>query len=94
MLLTETPQPGESYNIGTTEPYSVRQILEALNVHNYPTEVDPDRLRPVDADLQIPDVSKFVNHTGWKAEILFEETMGDLLNYWRVQVKKGVHLIR
>ena len=28
-------------------------------------ETDPARLRPIDADLQIPDCRKFKNHTGW-----------------------------
>lgn len=50
------------------------------------TEIDPDRLRPIDADLQVPDTSKFCEHTGWKPEIPFEQTMRDLLDYWRVRV--------
>jgi len=52
-------------------------------------EVDPDRLRPLDADLQLPDCSKFMQHTGWKPEIPFEQTMQDLLNYWRAKIKLG-----
>ena len=47
------------------------------------------RLRPIDADLQVPDTSKFTEHTGWKPEISFEKTMLDLLNYWREQVSSG-----
>ena len=43
-------------------------------------------MRPIDADLQIPDVSKFKKHTGWKPKIKFEQTMLDLLNYWRDRV--------
>ena len=48
---------------------------------------DPNRLRKIDADLQIPDVRKFRIHTGWKPEYNFEKTMSDLLEYWREQVK-------
>ena len=33
-------------------------------------EVDSDRLRPIDADLQMPDISKFSNHTGWEPNSL------------------------
>ncbi|PIR34795.1 MAG: GDP-mannose 4,6-dehydratase, partial [Alphaproteobacteria bacterium CG11_big_fil_rev_8_21_14_0_20_44_7] len=47
------------------------------------------RLRPIDADLQVPDTSKFEAHTGWKSEITFEQTMQDLLNYWRDRIAKG-----
>jgi GDPmannose 4,6-dehydratase len=50
---------------------------------------DPSRIREIDADLQIPDTSKFKNHTGWEPEISFEQTMLDLLNFWRNEIKKG-----
>ena len=53
------------------------------------TEVDPERLRPIDADLQVPDCSKFRKHTGWEPEIKYEKTMSDLLNYWRARIEKG-----
>jgi len=26
-------------------------------------------LRPIDADLQVPNIAKFQTHTGWKPEI-------------------------
>ena len=51
--------------------------------------VDKNRLRPIDADLQIPDTSKFKKHTGWEPEIPYEKTILDLLNYWRDNVKKN-----
>ena len=59
-------------------------------------EVDPSRLRPIDADLQIPDMSKFQEKTGWKPLIDYQKTLSDLLNYWRNKVKKnnGNFLIR
>jgi GDP-D-mannose dehydratase len=49
--------------------------------------MDPDRLRPIDADLQVPDTRKFEAHTGWKPEISYEKTMRDLLDYWRDRVR-------
>ena len=48
---------------------------------------DSSRLRKIDADLQVPNVKKFVKHTGWKPKYIFNKTMTDLLNYWRNQVK-------
>ena len=50
---------------------------------------DPERLRPIDADLQIPDCRKFKEHTGWEPQISFKDTMQDLLDYWRARVGKG-----
>ena len=55
---------------------------------------DPERLRPIDADLQVPDCTKFKEHTGWEPEIRFETTMHDLLDYWRDRVKKGEVFLR
>ena len=91
MLLTINPQAGESYNIGGDYTCTVGRILEYLIslsiVKNIKVEVDSERLRLIDADLQIPDPKKFINHTGWKPEIPFEKTMIDLLEYWRKRVR-------
>ena len=57
------------------------------------SEVDPERLRAIDADLQIPDTTKFTNHSGWTPEISFEQTMKDLLEYWRSRVLSGEHFL-
>ena len=93
MLVTQDPVPGEYYNIGGSFTCSVRDMLEhliSLSVRNDITvEIDPERLRPIDADLQVPDTTKFKEHTGWEPKISFETTMLDLLNYWREQVSSG-----
>lgn len=91
MLLTVNPQAGQSYNIGGDYSCTVGELLNCLislsTVKNIKIEVDSDRIRPIDADLQVPDARKFINHTGWKPEISFEETMLDLLNYWRERIR-------
>lgn len=97
MALTVTPTGGAIYNIGGSYSCKVGEILAALfdiSGHQYKVEVDPSRLRPIDADLQIPDCSKFINRTGWKPQIPFRQTMSDLLGYWREKVKRGVPLQR
>ena len=38
-------------------------------------KIEKNRLRPIDADLQIPDIKKFKQITSWKPEYRFEETM-------------------
>ena len=97
MLLTVNPIPGEVYNIGGEHTCTVGDILDfllSLSPGKIKIEVDPERLRPVDADLQIPDCSKFIRHTGWRPQIGFATTMNDLLEYWRDLVKRGVPLQR
>jgi len=93
LLVTENPQAGEYYNIGGSYTCTVREMLEHLislsTIKDIKIEVDPDRLRPIDADLQVPDTSKFKKHTGWEPQISFDKTMKDLLEYWRQQVKTG-----
>ena len=93
LLVTKDPQAGEYYNIGGDYSCTVRQmlnyLLERSTVQNIKIQVDEGRLRPIDADLQVPDTSKFRDHTGWSPEIPFEKTMNDLLNYWRQKVRAG-----
>ena len=92
MLVTINPTPGAYYNIGGTHSCTVGNILETLlsfsPKKDIRIEVDPDRLRPIDADLQVPDTRKFEKHTGWKPEIAFERTLRDLLEYWRGRIAK------
>ena len=94
MLLTVNPQPGEVYNIGGNHTCKVGDVLSALNKNNIQVEYDRSRSRPLDADHQIPDSSKFKRHTGWEPEIPFEKTMDDLLEYWRKRVKTHVVIQR
>src|SRR5262249_5061270 len=84
MLVTVKPVAGAYYNIGGTHSVKVGDILAALlalspRKKDIRIEVDPERLRPIDADLQVPDTGKFTRHTGWKPEIPFDQTIRDLL---------------
>lgn len=98
MLVTIDPQPGEVYNIGGTYSCTVEKMLEYLislsTCKDIKVEVDPERIRVLDADLQVPNTDKFTKHTGWHPMIPFEETMQDLLDYWRWKVKRGRFLTR
>jgi GDPmannose 4,6-dehydratase len=91
LLVTMNPIGGEYYNIGGTHTCTIGEVLDTLlsmspMKSQIEIKVDPDRLRPIDADLQIPNTKKFEAHTGWKPEISFEKTMRDLLDYWRTKV--------
>ena len=93
MLLTINPTPGEYYNIGGNHVCKVGDMLNHLlsisTVNKIKVKLDESRLRPLDADLQIPDITKFHKHTGWKPEITFKKTMLDLLDYWRESINSG-----
>ena len=97
MMLTIDPVVGEYYNIGGVHVCSVGEMLETLlsmtSSKGIQIEIDPNRLRPIDADLQIPDTSKFTKKTGWEPQISFETTISDLLNYWRNRIKGGTRFL-
>lgn len=94
MLVTINPIAGEYYNIGGSYTCEVEDTLNTLILmstmkNEIRIKTDPERLRPIDADLQVPDCRKFKEHTGWEPQITFEQTMNDLLEYWREKVRKG-----
>lgn len=99
MLVTVNPVAGEYYNIGGTYTCEVGDTLNKLISYSTKKDeieivVDPERLRPIDADLQVPDCRKFKSHTGWEPTISFETTMYDLLEFWRDQVRKKRGLLQ
>lgn len=94
MLVTVNPVGGEFYNIGGSYTCEVGDTLNTLISYSTMKDkievvTDPARLRPIDADLQVPDYRKFKEHTGWEPRISFETTMHDLLDYWRSRVGRG-----
>jgi len=88
-LATEMGSPGEVYNIGSGVGRRVEEMLNMLlgmsNV-SIKIEMDHARLRPSDVKVLICDYTKFRKLTGWKPEISFEQTLSDLLDYWRARV--------
>ncbi|MCR4324880.1 MAG: GDP-mannose 4,6-dehydratase [Candidatus Curtissbacteria bacterium] len=86
-LLVTRCRAGEVYNIGGVETMTIGQMLNKLIKMSTRDDikiiVDKKRLRPSDVTLQIPAVGKFSRETGWKAEIPFEKTLLDMLDYWR-----------
>ena len=98
LLVTKKPKFGESYNIGGVYSCKVGELLKYLikisSEKNIKIKIDKAKLRPLDADLQVPDTRKFRKHYGWKPKIKFEKTMSDLLNYWRAKLKNGPFINR
>ncbi len=84
--------PGEVYNIGSGTSHTVRELLETL-IRLSGREVaivqDPARLRPVEVPAVMADIRKFKACTGWEPVIPFEQSMRDVLEYWREQVRTG-----
>lgn len=97
-LLVTKCTPGEVYNVGGVSTMTIGEMLKKLinlsTVKNIEVKTDPARLRPSDVTLQIPSCDKFKTETGWKAEINFDQTLEDLLNYWRDYFKKNAYVTK
>lgn len=93
-LLVNKCTPGEVYNIGGVETMTIGDMLRKLigfsKKKNIKIKIDRKRLRPSDVTLQIPSVEKFVKQTNWQPEIRFDQTLKDMLDYWRDYYKKNL----
>lgn len=89
LLAVEKGEPGEVYNICTGRAVKIRKVLETLlsfSKVKVKVQPDPARMRPSDVPILLGDNSKFVKQTGWQPTFTFEQTMKDLLNYWRQKI--------
>lgn len=88
VLALEKCEPGEVYNICRGQCWTIRETLDMLLAHttaSIEVKQDPARLRPSDVQILLGDNSKFVKQTGWQPTIPFEQTLRDMLEYWRAR---------
>ena len=50
-------------------------------------KTDPAKLRPTDVSVIQADIKKLKEATGWERKIPLEETLKEILNDWRLQVR-------
>ncbi len=90
-LLLERGEPGEVYNLCSGRSWSIQAVLDfVLNlstVKGITVKTDPARLRPSDVMILEGDPGKVHKATGWKVEIPFEQTLTELLDYWRQRTR-------
>jgi GDP-4-dehydro-6-deoxy-D-mannose reductase len=82
-------EPGQVYNLGAEEAHSVREILEtliALTGLQIEVKIDPTRVRKVDMPLMVSDCQRIRQDTGWHVQVPFEQSLRDILDYWRQEV--------
>lgn len=92
VLALEFGQAGEVYNIGSGKPCAIREIVETFqHLARVPFEIeyDSERMRPSDTPISYCDATKLKNATGWEPQIPFEQTLRDILEYWRGRVAGG-----
>jgi GDP-4-dehydro-6-deoxy-D-mannose reductase len=84
----EKCESGEVYNLCSGKDYSIQSVLDLLlGMTKSKIEVRQDRmrLRPSDVPVLLGDCSKFKQATGWEPVIPFEQTLQDMLDFWRAR---------
>jgi len=87
--MMQSAKPGIPYNVSSGIAIKVRTLVELLTSKaRVPVaiEQDPSRFRPNDTPLVLGDHSRLTADTGWSPRIALEQTVEDLLGYWRTHV--------
>lgn len=91
LVLTQG-QAGEVYNLGAGQAHSVQELLDAL-IAASPASIevtqDPNRVRTVETPRIVADCTRVRQQTGWTPRIPFQQSVHDVLDYWREQVRSG-----
>lgn len=88
-LLLQHGISGETYNVGSGHAITIDEILKKILLYSKVTiqvEVDKSKFRPVDVPIIEADTSKLFACTGWKPEISIDQTIQEVLAYWRKNV--------
>jgi GDP-4-dehydro-6-deoxy-D-mannose reductase len=87
-LIVERGTPERPYNVCTGRAPAIREVLDLLLAKSrvrITVTVDPARYRPNDLPLLLGDPSRIHDELGWTPAIALEQTIDDLLNFWRAQ---------
>jgi GDP-4-dehydro-6-deoxy-D-mannose reductase len=76
--------------VGSGKARSARWLLETLltlTPVQVEVKIDPTRLRPSDVPLSVCDNRRLVEATGWQPEIDLHQSLEDLLDGWRREMR-------
>lgn len=85
-LLAKKGTYGEAYNISSEKAYQIKEIIDAIENEmgvRFELKVDEKLLRPTDEKIIIGDVEKIKKDTGWCQTISLNQTISEMLAYWR-----------
>jgi GDP-4-dehydro-6-deoxy-D-mannose reductase len=85
-LILERGEPGRPYNVCSGRAIRIGDLLDQLLARaRVPIAVKPDpaRYRPNDTPLLVGDPGRLRDELGWTPTIPLEQTLDDLLEYWR-----------
>lgn len=85
-LLAEKGTAGEVYNISSKNIYQMADIVDMIEAslnHKLKVVIDNKLLRPTDEKVIAGDITRLQQDTGWKQKIPMEQTIEDMLDWWR-----------
>jgi GDP-4-dehydro-6-deoxy-D-mannose reductase len=85
-LLVEAGQPGEVYNVCSGRDVAIQDLAQrmlAVAGIDMSVVVDAGLVRPVDVPVLRGDPTRLRAATGWVPQILLDDTLTSVLNYWR-----------
>jgi GDP-4-dehydro-6-deoxy-D-mannose reductase len=85
-LIVERGTPGRPYNVCSGRAVAIGEVLDMLLARArrvIRVRTDPARYRPNDQPIVVGDPRRIRTELGWSAEIPLEQTLEDLLEYWR-----------
>ncbi len=88
--IVERGLPGEVYNVCSGQAFRIGDVLDRLiAMSRVPARVrvDPVRYRQNDNPMLLGDRTKIAREMGWTPAIPLDQTLVDLLDYWRNEVK-------
>jgi GDP-4-dehydro-6-deoxy-D-mannose reductase len=88
--------PGEPYNICSGSAISIEEILRILisfSHREFQIIPDRDKFRPVDMPLLLGSFQKLHTQTGWRPSFDLQDTLRDLLQYWREKLQVSAPLV-
>lgn len=91
-LAAERCVPGEVYNLGADRHYSVLEIIQGIRAStrvDFELQQDPELVRRCDEPIIVGDVTKFRNCCGWQPQIDLEQTLREMLDWWRSELASG-----
>lgn len=86
LLLADKGRAGDVYNISSEHIYQMEDIVQMIEKQigqELKRNVDPILVRPTDERIIVGNVDKIKADTGWKQDITMEQTIADMLEYWR-----------
>lgn len=84
--IIERGEPVRPYNVCRGQAIAIGELLDMLLARArvpIAVKVDPTRMRPNDLPLLVGDPSRTRDEIGWTPSIPIEQTVDDLLEYWR-----------